>query len=113
MFVTTGQMKARTSFAEIAKRLEAGMIPIVQRAPGFMGYYIMKSDNSTGAGTAVFRTEQDWTAVSDEVLAWFEKNVTPLCQGDPVVISGEVITSVEADMPAQAGTGAGAEARPH
>jgi hypothetical protein len=113
MFVTTGQMKARTSFAEIAKQLESGMVPILRRAPGFMGFYIMKSDDRTGAGTAVFRTEKDWAAVNDEVIAWFDKNVTPLCQGDPVVITGEVISSIEADMPAGSGAATGGEARPH
>jgi hypothetical protein len=113
MYVTTGQMKARTSFAEIAKLLEAGMVPILRRAPGFMGYYVMRSDDRTGAGTAVFRTEKDWAEVSDEVGAWFEKTITPLCQGAPVIISGEVITSIDADMPAQPGASTGREARPH
>jgi hypothetical protein len=114
MFVTTGRIVARTSFADIAKQLESGMAPILQRAPGFAGYYVIQENDKSGVGTAVYASAKDWEAVSDEILAWYEKNISPLTEGDPLVVSGEVIVSIEpAGAPAQAGASPGAEARPH
>jgi hypothetical protein len=114
MFITTGQIKARTSLQEIAKRLETGFAPLLKKAPGFMGFYVIQTDAKTGAGTAAFQSQQDWENVSKEAIAWYDKNITPLCAAAPVVISGEVVVSIEADAPpTTTGAGTGAEARPH
>jgi hypothetical protein len=114
MYITTGQIKARTSLQDIAKRLETGFAPILKRAPGFMGFYVIQTDDKTGAGTAAFQSEQDWNNVSKEAIAWYDKNITPLCAAEPVVITGTVVVSIEADAPPMStGAATGAEARHH
>lgn len=115
MFVVNGQLTVRSDFKDVAKRLEAGLGPIVKRQHGFCGYYVVQTGERTGQGVLVFDTAQDWEAAQGETLAWYEKNITPLCEGEALATSGEVLVSVEPDaMPDKgAAASAAAEARPH
>lgn len=115
MYVVNGRIKARSSFADLAKKLEAGMGPIVKRAAGFRGHYIVDTGDGAGEGVLVFDTLADYEAVQPEIIAWYEKNISPLLADEEGTVSqGEVIVSVEPDgMPSQAGAQTGAEARPH
>lgn len=114
MHVINGRIKVRSSFEDVAKRLEAGLGPIVKRSPGFRGYYVVDTGDRTGEGIMVFDSADDYAALQDEVAGWFEKNIGPMCEGEPLVSSGEVIVSLEPEgMSAQAGAQTDAEARPH
>jgi hypothetical protein len=114
MFVINGRITARSSFEDVARQLEAGLGPIVKRNAGFRGYYIIKTGDRAGEGVLVFEAADDYAAVQDEAAAWYEQNISPLCEGEPLVTSGEVIVSLEPEgAPAPASAGSGAEARPH
>jgi hypothetical protein len=113
MFVVNGQFNVRDSFEEVAKRLEAGIGPIAMRQPGFRGYYVVKTGDRTGQGVLVYDTAEEWAAGQGEVLAWYEANISPLCEGDATATSGEVVASVEPHAPSGMAAGAASEARPH
>ena len=114
MYVINGRIKARSSIEEVAKKLEAGMSPIVRNAAGFRGHYVVQTGDRTGEGVLVFDSAEDYAAVEPQVIAWFQKNMMSLLDGEGDVTKGEVIVSVEADgMPTSAGAQTGAEARPH
>lgn len=114
MFVVNGQINTRASFADVAKRLEAGIGPIAKAQPGFRGYYVIQTGDRTGNGVLVFERAEDWAAAQGEVLAWFEKNISPLCEGEAQATTGEAIVAIEPDVtPGVAGASSDVEARPH
>ena len=114
MYVINGRIKARTSIEEVAKKLEAGMSPIVQRTHGFRGHYLVRTGERTGEGVLVFDSAEDFAAAQPDVISWYETNISPMLEGEGDVTQGEVIMSVEADgMPTGTGAQTGAEARPH
>lgn len=114
MFVVNGQINAaRASFEDIAKRLEAGIGAIAMRQPGFRGYYVIQTGERAGNGVLLFATAEDWAAAQDEVVAWYQANIAPLCEGEALATAGEVVASVEPATPGMANAASGVEARPH
>jgi len=113
MFVVNGQFNVRDSFDEVARRLEAGIGPIAMRQPGFRGYYVVHTGDRTGQGVLVFDTAEEWAAAQGEILAWYEANISPLCEGEATASAGEVVVSVVPGSPTSAGAGTASEARPH
>jgi hypothetical protein len=113
MYCVTRRFSAMRSVEEAAKRAEAGLAPILQRNPGFRGYYIVDAGDGVGMSITVFDSRQAAEKSRDEALAWIEKNLSDLYKEPPLITGGEVIVRV--DAPAAEGRAAetGAEARPH
>ena len=111
MFVVTVHVKTRES-AELTKRLQTGLGPILKRNPGFRGYHSIEADDGVRLGVMMFETRADAVAFRSASQAWVEKELVPLV-GTPEIIAGEVLFSIRPDPGAQPGAARGAEARPH
>jgi len=111
MFCVVRRFSSMNSVQEAAKRAEAGLAPILQRNPGFRGYYIVDAGEGVGCSVTVFESREAADATREEALGWIEKNLGDLYKEPPQITAGEVITRVESTAP-QARPGAGAEAQP-
>src|SRR5438067_2954425 len=98
MFVVNGLINTRASFDDVAKRLEAGIGPIAKGQPGFQGYYVVQTGDRTGNGVLVYDTAEDWAAAQGAILAWFEENISPLCEGEAQATAGEAIVALDPDV---------------
>ena len=78
-----------------ARRAKGGVGPILQKAPGFSGYYVVDGGNGIGASVSLFETQEAATAASAEALSWLRQNIADLYEGEPEVIAGEVLAVVK------------------
>jgi hypothetical protein len=111
MFVVTVHVKTREG-AELTKRLQTGLGPILKRNSGFRGYHSIEADGGGRLGVMMFETRADAEAFREASKAWVEKELVPLA-GTPEIIAGEVLFSIRPDPGSQPGAKSGVEARPH
>jgi hypothetical protein len=113
MFVITGRVKVN-SYPELAKRVEAGLAPILKRNPGFRGLHCVDAGDGVGVGIIMFESADEAAVSREDVNEWTNRNLAPLYQAEPIVSFGEVILSVRPDTPtAQPGATTRPEVRPH
>jgi hypothetical protein len=114
MFCVTRRFSSMSSVAEAGRRSEAGIGPILQRNPGFRGYYIVDGGDGVGVSITVFESREAAERSREEVMGWIEKNLSDLYREPPQITAGEVIVTVEAPgAPGREAAGAAPEARPH
>lgn len=113
MYCVTRRFTSMRSVEEAAKRAEAGLAPILQRNPGFRGYYIVDAGDGVGMSITVFESREAAEKSRDEALGWIEKNLSDLYKEPPLITAGETIVRVEAQAAAGRAAETGAEARPH
>jgi len=101
-----------SSVEEAAKRAEAGIGPILQRNPGFRGYYIVDAGDGVGCSITVFESREAAESSREEVMGWIEKNLSDQFREPPLITAGEVIVAVEAPGAAAGQSVAGATAQP-
>jgi hypothetical protein len=112
MFCVTRRFSSMGSVEEAAKRAEAGIGPILQRNPGFRGYYVVDAGDGVGCSITVFESREAAESSRDEVMAWIEKNLSDLYREPPLITAGEVIVAVESAAAAAGQAAAGATAQP-
>lgn len=114
MFCVTRRFSSMRSVEEAAKRAEKGLAPILQRNPGFRGYYIVDAGDGVGVSITVFESREAAESTREEAVGWIEKNLSDLFSEPPLITAGEVIVAVEAQRaPAAEGAGAGAQPTAH
>jgi hypothetical protein len=114
MFCVTRRFSSMSSVEEAAKRAEAGVGPILQRNPGFRGYYIVDGGDGVGVSITVFESREAAESSREEVVGWIEKNLSDMFREPPQITAGEVIVAVESTgASGRPGAGAGAEATTH
>ncbi|MDE2577622.1 MAG: antibiotic biosynthesis monooxygenase [Hyphomicrobiales bacterium] len=92
MYAAIRQMKAKAGVAdELARRIKKGAVSIVSNVPGFMGYYVIYAPDDTVTAISIFHTAQGAEESNRKAMAWVEKNLAPLMEGDPSATAGPVI----------------------
>jgi len=114
MFCVTRRFSSMSSVQEAANRAEKGVAPILQRNPGFRGYYIIDAGDGVGVSITVFESREAAEQSREEVLGWIEANLSDLYREPPQITAGEVVVAVEAQgAPAREGAGAATQPRAH
>ena len=80
------------STAEIARRVEAMILPLLQARPGFRGYWAGRSDKGVFS-VSLFETEAEMDAANEQVRGIVSSNLAELLPTPPSVTRGEVLVS--------------------
>lgn len=83
------------STAEIAKRVEAMVLPMLKARPGFRGYWAGRSDTGVFS-VSLFETEAEMEAAHEQVRGIVAANLAELLPTPPTVTRGEVLVSATA-----------------
>ncbi|WP_052402818.1 hypothetical protein [Muricoccus aerilatus] len=75
---------------EAAPRIEAGLVPILKRLPGFKGYCTFASEAGDGVSMTLFDSEGQATRANDEARTWVQSNLLDLLPDPPEVFAGPV-----------------------
>jgi quinol monooxygenase YgiN len=75
---------------EIVRRAREGFIPLIARAPGFVGYRMARAENGDLITTSTFETRAQAEESVQTAAAWVRENIAALVPNPPEVTGGEV-----------------------
>ena len=82
--ITSGHEKVD----EAAREVQAGLGPIISKAPGFVAYYVLDAGSNVVAAISLFESK----AAADRMVAgWIRQHLTSFVASPPEVLEGEVI----------------------
>ncbi|MBM6584440.1 hypothetical protein ILT44_30075 [Microvirga sp. BT689] len=96
MYAVIRKFNKMRSIDEAARRAESGLAPILRQSPGFQGYYIVKGENDMVVSITLFDAQDAIREAHRRAMDWTRKNISDFLEGEPEVITGEVIVSVPA-----------------
>jgi len=86
--ITSGHEKVD----EAAQEVQAGLGPLISKAPGFVAYYVLDAGNNVVAAISIFESKGAADTADGMVADWIKQHLTQFVSSPPKVIEGEVIT---------------------
>lgn len=76
------------SVDELVQRVNQGFVPLVSRAPGFVGYFVLDAGDDVVASVSIFQ-DQAGAQESNRLAAdWVKENIASLFEGQPEITAG-------------------------
>jgi hypothetical protein len=94
MYVVIRKFSEMRSVREAAQRAETGIGQILKKSPGFRGYYVFDAGHGVAGSVTLFDTQRAAAEANEKALAWIRESLIDFIQGEPEVISGEVLVAV-------------------
>jgi hypothetical protein len=85
------------SVADAARRAKSGIGRILRESDGFKSYYVLDGGQGVGVAVMIFEDRERANAANDKVLEFVRASLLDLDLGDPEIIAGEVLVSIESD----------------
>ncbi len=83
------------SVADAARRAKSGIGQILRESPGFKSYYVLDGGDGVGVAVMIFEDRESANAANDKVLGFVQASLLDLNLGDPEIVDGEVLVSME------------------
>ena len=81
--------------AEVARRVDEGLVPVLSRQRGFRSYYCIDAGDNVALAVGIYDDRRSAEAANDAASAWIKENLAELLgPGDMAV--GKVIVSAVA-----------------
>lgn len=95
MYVTVRRYHVKPgSMAEIARRANESLLPIMRSTPGFESYYAVDLGNDTVVTFSVFEDQAGADESTRRATDWVKQNVAPFVEGTPEIAGGEAFAHV-------------------
>jgi hypothetical protein len=85
--ITSGHAKVD----EATREAQAGLGPIISKAPGFVAYYVLDGGHNVVAAISLFDNKAAADTADRMVADWIKKHLTQFVASPPAVLEGEVI----------------------
>ncbi|HWA86001.1 MAG TPA: hypothetical protein VG710_07255 [Opitutus sp.] len=89
MHISIRRYKTKSG-AELTRRVQAGFLPLIRQAEGFIAYYVVESGGDAWTSISVFETAAQAEASNTFAREWAGANVLAL-SGVPDVTAGPVM----------------------
>lgn len=93
MYASIRRYRIEGSIQELARLVEAGLLPIFQENPGFIAYYVVDGGDGYGAAISIFETHEAAHASNEQAAAWIRDNASEFLPEPPQITSGEVLVT--------------------
>ena len=92
MFTSIRKYKVRRGMAaELAQRVQDGLVPLMRRIPGFRAYYLLDGGPDVLITVSMFDSLDEALASNEEAAAWVRDNVLEFTKGMPEVMVGNAL----------------------
>jgi hypothetical protein len=83
-------LQSGATVGEVVAKVQAGFIPLIEKAPGFVSYQVL--DNGAGEITSitVFRDKAGADESTRRAAEWVKGNLASMFGGAPQVTAGEI-----------------------
>ena len=76
-------------FEHISNKVQEGFISIIRSAPGFIGYYMVNTNNDSLMTISIFESQAGAYESTATAAKWIKANIADLIEMPPTVIAGE------------------------
>src|SRR5690242_16912879 len=83
----------RGSAAEVTRRVEESLVPLLRQLSGFQEYYLFDGGPDVLVSIRIFDSAAEALASNELAAAWIRNNVLEFTKGMPEVMAGEVFVS--------------------
>ncbi|MBV7326878.1 hypothetical protein KFU94_01185 [Chloroflexi bacterium TSY] len=77
--------------SKVMQHVSEGFVPIISKAPGFLGYYAFDAGDGTVASITIFESEADAAGSNQIAAGWVKENLADLLSSTPQITAGEVL----------------------
>lgn len=81
------------SVRDAAQRAETGLVAILRKEPGFIGYCIFDGGGGVGGSVTFFTDRDSAVAANARALLWIGESLPDLYDGEPEIVVGEILYS--------------------
>ena len=81
---------------EIMRRAQAGFVPRIRQAPGFIAYRVMDAGDGVIASITIFEEEAQADEFNTSATGWFKENLAEFFDSPAEVTAGKVVISEQA-----------------
>ncbi len=85
------------SVADAARRAKSGIGRILRESRGFRSYHVLDGGEGVGIAVMTFEDRESADAANDKVLEFVQASLHDLDLGEPEIIAGNVLLSIESD----------------
>ena len=83
----------RGAAAEVARRVEESLVPLLRELPGFLDYYLFDGGPDVVVSIRIFDSAEHALASNEVAAAWIRNNVLEFTKGMPEVMAGDVLVA--------------------
>ncbi|WP_027526724.1 hypothetical protein [Bradyrhizobium sp. Ec3.3] len=85
------------SVADAARRAKSGVGQILKGSHGFRSYYVLDGGEEVGVAVMIFEDRESADAANSKILEFVQASLHDLHLGDPEIVAGDVLVSIQAD----------------
>ena len=97
MYIFIRKFTKVRSVADAARRAKSGIGHVLRESRGFRSYYVLDGGDGVAVAVMVFEDQESAKAANDKVLEFVQASLLDLDLGDPEIVAGEVLVSIEAN----------------
>jgi len=86
---------ARSSQAEVIRRVRESFVPLLRELPGFAQYYLLDGGPDVLVSIRIFDSADHALSSNQIAENWMRDNVMQFVKGMPEVMAGEVVASTD------------------
>ena len=91
MYLSIRKFSGATSREEVFKRVEEGLVPQLQKFPGFIAYYAVDFEDGDLGAVSLYETEEDAEKATVKGLSWVRENMAEFLPNEPTILRGDVV----------------------
>jgi hypothetical protein len=77
------------NFNEIVNRVKEGLVPLLEKTPGFVGYYVINTNDSKATSFTICENQAAVDAANHVALDWVKRTLGNQLS-DPEVLAGDL-----------------------
>jgi hypothetical protein len=81
------------STSKLIEAIQEKFLPIIQKAPNFIGYYAIDEGDGNVSAVSLFEDEESALASNQLAANWILQNLSNLITMPPKITSGDVVAS--------------------
>jgi hypothetical protein len=78
--------------AELTRNVNANLVPMLEKLPGFAGYFLIDAGNGVFSSLSLFETPEQGMESTKIVATWIrDEKLDTIIPNEPKITSGEVV----------------------
>ena len=91
MYATVRRFEGVIDPSEVARRVNAGLVPLISQIPGCLAYYWADAGDQVMLSTSLFADRAGAAEADRRAPAWVNQHIAALLPNPPQITAGEVV----------------------